>query len=111
MSDSGEAFGQRLLTALKQASVSQTELANRLEVSKGLVSQWVAGSKECPEDRVQQIAAVLNADLGYLQGKLALAPGAPEFLGDWYFRETSDGGRDYGNPNVFATPPDIATLV
>ncbi len=31
--------------------------------------------------------------------------------GDWWWRsEPDDGGRDYGNPNVFATPADLPTL-
>ena len=30
--------------------------------------------------------------------------------GIWKFREAADRGRDYGNPNVWATPADIATL-
>jgi RNA polymerase primary sigma factor len=30
--------------------------------------------------------------------------------GLWCFRRAADRGRDYGNPNVWATPADIATL-
>ncbi len=30
----------------------------------------------------------------------------------WWFRPgPPDGGRDFGNANIFATPPDIPTLV
>src|SRR5262245_35196462 len=101
MEKQSEVFGDRLAAALKASSTTQAELANQLDVSKALVSQWISGSKACPQDRVEQIATVLNADLAYLSGKFEAAPEVPEFRTDWYFRTASDGGRDYGNPNVF----------
>lgn len=104
-------FGGRLLTLLQQASISQAELAKRLGLSKGLISQWVSGTKECPRQRVEEIASLLGADIGYLSGKSYSAVEVPPFNASWYFRPTIDGGRDYGNPNVFATPSDVATLV
>jgi RNA polymerase primary sigma factor len=89
----------------------------------------MTGERDCPPKYLNQIADVLKVDRGWLLGKhsepltrerqgMASASQAKELgldqymeKGLWCFRKTVDQGRDYGNPNVWATPADIATLV
>jgi len=89
----------------------------------------MTGKRECPPKYLDQIADALRVDRGWLLGKrskpaneepqtMAHASqskevGLVQYLQQalWCFRPSADKGRDYGNPNVWATPADIATLV
>lgn len=104
----------RLLEALEASGLKQSDLASRLGLSRAIVSQWASGDKEIPQERYDQIAAALKVDRNFLTGAYV----APVVPSDdvrqvvWTFRPAPiDGGRDYGNSNIFGTPPDIKTLV
>lgn len=103
----------RLQEALDVSGLTQSELASRLEVSKALISQWLAGKKAIPDDRLGPLAQAIGVDPQFLRGEyVPVANGdALDELRWWFRRAPEDGGRDYGNSNLFATPPDIGTLV
>ncbi len=105
-------FSQRLQQAITSAGFSGSQLAAHLGVSRGLVSHWTTGRQSPPDDRIPVIATFLGVDVGFLRGEFdeVHAPGAVLEL-SWHYRPApEDGGRDYGNANVFATPADTRTL-
>lgn len=91
--------------------MSQSDLAAKLGVTAASVSQWLSG-KPCPRARVDEIATILGvASAVLLAGPAESEPSAFDSVAWKYRPAPEDGGRDYGNSNVFATPPDIKTLV
>lgn len=111
MTDEGDPLGARLRRSLEQASMSQNKLAEKIGVSAATVSLWIKGERTPPTERIPEIARAVGVDSNFLTGVYQERElrAAPDF--HWEFRETVDGGRDYGNSNVFATPPDLPTLV
>lgn len=118
-------FAQRLAAALARRQLSQTQLAAALErrncrVTPGAVSQWVKGTKRPERDKAVLIADLLKVDVEWLlTGDPSKAPVDLEDLRDayrqaccWAFREApQDGGRDFGNANIWSFQPSIRTLV
>ncbi len=110
MSNGQKILGSRLKRALEKSPLSATELADKLKVTRGNVSHWTTGRRDCPQEYLPRLAALLKVDSGWLCG-LEERVGSDMDAG-WHFREApQDGGRDYGNANVFATPPEVRTLV
>jgi transcriptional regulator with XRE-family HTH domain len=106
------AFGRSLRRALDDAGLNQADLASKLGVSPALVNQWIKGTKACPQLRAEEIGRLLGVATSFLIGGTGKLRRAPEFEPRWEFRAApDDGGRDYGNSNVFATPPDIRAQV
>ena len=111
--------------ALESKGMSRLQLARALGVTPGAVSHWLTGRRPCPPDMLAKIAAILKLDKGSLLGSgerysETSAFGGGEAMGKdskvveatWQFRPApGDGGRDFGNPNIWATPPDVKTLV
>ncbi len=92
--------------------MSQAELASKLSVSSALVNRWVRGSKPCPQVRIDAIGDILGIAPAFLIGERPDPGTSPLQDARWTFRPApNDGGRDYGNANIFATPPDIKTLI
>ena len=125
-----EKVASRLQGALKHARMTGKQLAKRIKVTPGAVSHWLTGRRAAPPEILDKIADVLGVDRGWLRGmnepKAVSAPekeqkkmakktvGRDEDREDaaWRFREApEDGGKDFGNANIWATPPDISTLV
>ncbi len=83
------------------------------------MSHWLTGRRPVPDHQIKRIAEVLGVDEGWLMGENPSTETDPSRIGpddldgaDWTFRPApEDGGRDYGNSNIFATPPDIGTFV
>ncbi len=110
--DTLESFGSRVKEALEANGMTQAELASRLEVSPALINRWMKGGKACPKRRLAQIGEILGVAPESLSGGAEDSRPAALERANWVFRQApEDGGRDYGNSNVFATPPDIKTLV
>lgn len=105
--------GSRMKQALAETGMTSAALANRLGVSPPLVSLWLKGTRSPSREQVRAAAAALKVDAAWLEGAIAAGSAAPaEAPAAWFFRrQPDDGGRDYGNANVFATPPDLGTLV
>jgi RNA polymerase primary sigma factor len=111
--------------------MARGDLARALEVTPGALSHWMTGRRACPPDMLATLARILRIDKDWLLrgttrvivpkeerrterrrtgGEAGMTSAAVNI--DWGFRDApEDGGRDFGNPNVYATPPDVETLV
>lgn len=122
----------RLKEAVDKSGMSRTNLAFELGVTPGAVSHWLTGRRACPPEIIARIADLLKIDKGSIVAgpKSSESGRAAELLAypqgsskeikmsestsaaEWGFRDAPpDGGRDFGNSNVYATPPDVNTLV
>ena len=61
-------FSIRLKKELEINKISQTELANKLGVSKSIISQYCSGKKEPTLDTLILICNTLNESSDYLLG-------------------------------------------
>lgn len=62
-------FKDRLKKLRKQSGISQTELSEKINVSKGLISLYESGKKLPSRDTLQSIADVFNVTIDYLAGR------------------------------------------
>lgn len=112
----------RLSRAIEQANVTQSKLSELLGISQPAVSQWLSPrTKKTPsDDNLVAIARLTGANLEWLQTGVG-SPRATDSnkereayreAATWAFRlAPSDGGRDYGNANVWSFDPTVAALV
>lgn len=61
-------FGETLKTLRKDRHMTQTELGNRLGISKAAVSKYELGVASPPLDILRSMSAILNVSLDYLCG-------------------------------------------
>lgn len=61
-------FGQTLKMLRKEKNMTQTELGNRLGISKAAVSKYELGIASPPLDILRTMAAIFNVSLDYLCG-------------------------------------------
>lgn len=61
-------FGQTLKSLRKEKHMTQTELGNRLGISKAAVSKYELGLASPPLDILRTMAAIFNISLDYLCG-------------------------------------------
>lgn len=108
----------RLIEILRAEGITQTQAADRLGVSKQLVTHWVQGRREPSERQLQALAELVGVDIRVLNGGMEVMSAQQQSgldslsSADWRFRPApQDGGRDYGNANVLAFSPSIATMV
>jgi transcriptional regulator with XRE-family HTH domain len=118
-------FSQRLAASLAQSQLSQAHLAAAMarrncKVTPGAVSQWIKGTKRPERDKAILIADLLQVNAEWLlTGDPSKAPVDLEDLRasyrrtcGWAFRRApEDGGRDFGNANIWSFQPSIRTLV
>lgn len=116
-------LAERLSAALeaRRPPMTRSQLATKLGVSAGAVSHWLNGNRACPEATVLKIAKLTKAEPGWLLHgtQEASAPEqratkgrAPTRNLVWGFREApADGGKDFGNAAVYATPQAVRTIV
>lgn len=62
-------FGQRLKSLLEERGIAQVELAQRLNLAKSTVSQYVSGHREPDMEMLQKIAAYFSVSTDYLLGR------------------------------------------
>jgi hypothetical protein len=112
--------------------MSRADLAAALQITPGALSHWITGRRACPVNVLTRIAKILKIDKSWLLGEtqapvstraaerpqLRRLPNREAKMAEttatveWGFRDApQDGGRDFGNSNAYATPPDIETLV
>lgn len=120
MAEEETGFADRMRERMAQLGISQTKLAAMVGVSAATISQWLAAKKSPSKDNLDQAAAVLEVSPEWLAYAAGTAPTInlnaqrAEYAGKtgWRFRfAPPDGGRDYGNANVWAFDPTIATMV
>jgi len=58
--------GEKIRLTRKAAGMTQIDLAKRLKVSQGRISEWEAGKRGLSVERLKRIARVLNVAPGEL---------------------------------------------
>ena len=61
--------GQRIIQARLDAGLSQKELAEKLNVDKGTLSNWENGSRQLTLERLVQLAELLGVKVAFLLGE------------------------------------------
>lgn len=59
-------LGERIIALRKERSISQTELARRLNVSRQAVSKWEQGTSSPDTAKLIQLAEILETEVEYL---------------------------------------------
>ena len=59
-------LGERILTLRQERSISQAELAKRLDVSRQAVSKWEKGQSSPDTVKLIQLAELLDVEVEYL---------------------------------------------
>lgn len=63
-----KAFGQRLLSLLQKQSITQKELAERINTTEATLSRYISGDREPKADTLANIATALHTTSDYLLG-------------------------------------------
>ncbi|MFI5798857.1 helix-turn-helix domain-containing protein [Streptomyces sp. NPDC051677] len=107
--EAGEDFGPWLARQLKLADMTQTELAQAVEVTRAAVSAWITGRATPRAETIERIARALNTDLATVHTRTTdTQAGLPV---GWYHRPGhADGGRELGNAAAFAFDADVSVL-
>lgn len=74
MTEHGVALGRRISVARQQEGMTQTQLGNRLGVTRSSVANFEAGRQLPPVDRVLRIAQVCAVSVGWLLGEELVPP-------------------------------------
>ena len=69
-------IGERITTLRKEKSISQSELAKRLNVSRQAVSKWEQGVSSPDTERLIQLAEILGTEVEYLATGTHPEPGS-----------------------------------
>lgn len=109
-------LADRLKLALESSELSQKELADKLRTSQPMISHWISGRKTISSEKLLQIARELNVDPEWLRNGVGRIPDSimkkAKQEASWIFRpQHPDGGRDYGNANVWTIPWRLENLV
>lgn len=59
-------LGERIISLRKERSISQTDLARRLNVSRQAVSKWEQGTSSPDTAKLIQLAEILETEVEYL---------------------------------------------
>ena len=62
------AFAERLKELLKQAHLTQVELAKRLGIGQSSYADWERGKKKPTQENLVKIAQILDVSIDYLVG-------------------------------------------
>jgi len=109
----------RLAEALKVSGLTKSQLAKKVDKTPAAVTGWLNGSKTPTKVNLKAIAKALGADVAWLEAGEGTGPMGDhqmlrekyEALCRWGFRlAPKDGGRDYGNANVWAFDPTIGVM-
>jgi transcriptional regulator with XRE-family HTH domain len=69
-------IGERIMALRKEKSISQMELAKRLNVSRQAVSKWEQGVSSPDTERLIQLAEILGTEVEYLATGTHPEPGS-----------------------------------
>lgn len=69
-------IGNRITTLRKEKNISQTELANLLNVSRQAVSKWEQGQSSPDTNKLIQLAEILGTEVEYLATGTHPEPGS-----------------------------------
>ncbi|MDT5018801.1 MAG: hypothetical protein QOD39_4961 [Mycobacterium sp.] len=104
----GELFGSWLARQLRQADMSQAQLAEKIPITRAAVSAWINNRAEPRPDTQRKIAEILGTDPASIYNRTDVAPKTQLH---WHHRPAHiDGGREYGNAATFAFKADLSVL-
>ncbi|MFD0355115.1 helix-turn-helix transcriptional regulator [Streptomyces sp. NPDC127110] len=104
-----EDFGPWLARQLRRAGMSQARLAQELTLTRAAVSAWITGRAEPREETKREIARVLGTDTASVYNRTTDVVVRMPIV--WRHRlGHPDGGREYGNPAIFAFDADLSVL-
>lgn len=66
-------IGHRIAAARMKAGLSQTELAEAVGVTRGLVGQWESHKKKPGREIMGKLAKALTVSMDYLQGSVEIS--------------------------------------
>ena len=113
-------IGNRLTQAIRDSGTTQAGLADKIGATQAAVSQWCTGKKIPTAENLDVVASKLGISRDWLQsgiGPMRLVDptsqrAAYRSQAFWGFRAApADGGRDFGNANVWSFDPTIEVLV
>ena len=113
-------LGERLSAVLKEQGLTQGYLAGEIGSTQAAVSQWCTSKKVPSAENIDAIVECLGVEKEWLvDGTGPIRPVNPDAERDlysgeaiWGFREAPvDGGRDFGNANVWSFDPTIEAFV
>lgn len=116
-------LNDRLRDAMQDAGITQKKLADLIGTTQPAISQWVAGAKKPSTENLQDVARHLGVRAEWLEHGTGAKKAAPsrdsaEAVEDykaragWLFRQApADGGRDFGNANVWSFDPGLDVFV
>ena len=61
-------FCKRLKEALNKKNMSSIELSNKLNINRGIISSYITGKYKPKQDRLTQIARILDVKESWLMG-------------------------------------------
>jgi transcriptional regulator with XRE-family HTH domain len=120
MLNSQDAVATRLNIAIEAAGITQSKLALAVGASQPAVSQWLTGRKVPSGDNLDALAGALRVNRDWLMtgaGRMKVPNPAADRVeyqtqAIWDFRPAPlDGGRDFGNANVWSFDPGLDVLV
>lgn len=120
MPDPEDDFPSRLKKAMSEENITQAKLASLLGTSQPAVSQWLTGKKDPSDDNLADLARHLGIQKRWLlegippMRTVDAASDQEDYAehAGWGFRQApADGGRDYGNANVWSFDPGLSVLV
>ncbi|MBX3412390.1 MAG: helix-turn-helix transcriptional regulator [Pirellulales bacterium] len=115
-----EGVSERLVTAIREGGITQGTLASQIGATQAAVSQWCTGKKSPTNANIDAISAALGIHSHWLQsgvGPMRVVDSVAQRVdysrdAFWGFRRApEDGGRDFGNANVWSFEPTIEVLV
>ena len=120
MTNESDKIADRLRKVMELASITQSKLATLVGALQPAVSQWLSGKKDPSPENLNDIARHLKIERRWLvEGIPPMKADDPDAdrdeykkLAGWGFRRApEDGGRDYGNANVWSLDPGLDVLV
>ena len=113
-------IGARLTQAIRECDATQAGLAELIRGTQAAVSQWCTGKKVPTSQNLEAVANALGISRAWLESGVGpmRTPDPGRQRSDyrrqayWGFRPAPrDGGRDFGNANVWSFDPTIEVLV
>ena len=113
---SQKTFPDRLKMSIEASNLTQNEIASIIGVSQAAISQWLNDERKPASGTIRDLAQALDVSESWLEDGSGQTPKNVlkllQMESGWGFRpEPSDGGRDYGNANIWTIPWRLENLV
>ncbi|MFI5762630.1 helix-turn-helix domain-containing protein [Streptomyces sp. NPDC051563] len=109
MEQPGEEFGPWLSRQLSRMDMTQSDLGDRLGLTRAVLSAWVNGRGGPRDETKRALAELFGIDAASVPSRTTAV--SPEHPRRWHHRPAhADGGREYGNAATFAFDADMSVL-